>query len=322
MATQEFLSGGYIGKLGETVGQHWKQKRYIRRYVIPANPKTPAQMAGRTLFAAAIRLAQEAMVINGHQGVWPTDQITEFQGRTGQALRHLRAGDSEADSLPLFPDGSLFDVLLVAKNLFDMDTSGVEIVLDEASVSKACNVVITIGYYKNDELVQSASNTTVSLYENQDVVDVSRPTNGNFLWPVFIAGAGAVPQVPGVGRVDVAPFNDGWIHRSGHVNVVNALSYSFPNDMLLRLAVDTTFPEELENEDFAAVLYAWSVSDNRFMFFTLTGMARVGTSYIDIDLDRNIDDNKQMTIGGLSDEDSGERDLVIGLRVKTFNPGA
>jgi hypothetical protein len=262
------------------------------------------------------------MVINGHQGVWPTDQLTEFQGRTGQALRHLRAGESEADSLPLFPDGSLFDVLLVVKNLHGDGTSDTEIDLDDASVTKDCNVIFTTGYYKNGELVQSSSDTTVSLAEGDDVAFVACPSNANLLWPVYIAGAGAVPQVPGVGRVDVAPFNDGWVHRSGQVKAVSALSFVIQEGLRFRLTIDTVIPDDIENEDFLAVLYAWSVSDARFMFFTLTGMARAGMNYIDIDLDRDIDDNRQITVGGLSDEDSGEVDLVIGLRVKTFNPGA
>lgn len=72
MAKQNFLNGGYIGKLGNTVGQRWKDKKIVRTYVIPANPNTPAQQTARQQFATANKLAQQAMNINGHTGVWDT----------------------------------------------------------------------------------------------------------------------------------------------------------------------------------------------------------------------------------------------------------
>ncbi len=72
MAKQNFLAGGYIGKLGDTIGQRWKDKKIIRSYVKPRNPNTPAQQTARQQFALANKLAQQAMVINGHQGIWDT----------------------------------------------------------------------------------------------------------------------------------------------------------------------------------------------------------------------------------------------------------
>lgn len=105
MAKQNFLNGGYIGKLGNTVGQRWKDKKIVRTYAIPANPNTPAQQEVRQLFATANRLAQQAMTINGHQGVWDTSQKPEYSQRVGQAMRRLRLGYSEQDSLPLYPEG-------------------------------------------------------------------------------------------------------------------------------------------------------------------------------------------------------------------------
>ena len=105
MAKQNFLNGGYIGKLGNTVGQRWKDKKIIRTYVVPANPNTPAQQTARQQFATANKLAQQAMTINGHTGVWDTSTKPEYSQRVGQAMRRLRLGYSEQDSLPLFPEG-------------------------------------------------------------------------------------------------------------------------------------------------------------------------------------------------------------------------
>jgi hypothetical protein len=86
MAIQEFLSGGYIGKLGDTVGQRWKSKRMIREYVVPDNPQTPAQLKVRGEFTAGIRVAQAGMNFSGHSGVVGSETRTEFQERVSFAL--------------------------------------------------------------------------------------------------------------------------------------------------------------------------------------------------------------------------------------------
>ena len=55
MAKQNFLAGGFYGKLGAMVGQRWKNKRTIRTYVIPHNPNTPEQRKNRNGFAGAVQ---------------------------------------------------------------------------------------------------------------------------------------------------------------------------------------------------------------------------------------------------------------------------
>lgn len=105
MAKQNFLAGGYIGKLGDTIGQRWKDKKIIRSYVKPRNPNTPAQQTAREQFALANKLAQQAMVINGHQGIWDTSQKPEYAQRVGQAMRRIRLGYPEQDCIPLYPEG-------------------------------------------------------------------------------------------------------------------------------------------------------------------------------------------------------------------------
>lgn len=105
MAKQNFLAGGYIGKLGDTIGQRWKDKKIIRSYVKPRNPNTPAQQTARQQFALANKLAQQAMVINGHQGVWDTSSKPEYAQRVGQAMRRIRLGYPEQDCIPLYPEG-------------------------------------------------------------------------------------------------------------------------------------------------------------------------------------------------------------------------
>jgi hypothetical protein len=104
MARQEFFNGGFIGKVGDVIGQRWHEKRYVRTYTKPTNPKSDKQQHVRAVFRNAIKLAQQAMNVNGHDGKWDTTKISEFQARTSQALKKLHAGATLEDALPLYPD--------------------------------------------------------------------------------------------------------------------------------------------------------------------------------------------------------------------------
>ena len=105
MARQEFLSGGYRGKLGQTVGMRYRDRYTVREYVIPRDPQAPAQMAHRALFATAARLSKESRQINGNNGEWDTSQMSEYAARLKQAYAHLAAGETAAQAFPLHPDG-------------------------------------------------------------------------------------------------------------------------------------------------------------------------------------------------------------------------
>lgn len=103
MAIQNFISGGFYGKLGAMVGQRWRNKRTLRRYVVPFNPQTPKQQANRSSFAQGVALAQEAMNLNKGVDLWYIEAVPEFSARVGQASRELALGKSPAVALPIFP---------------------------------------------------------------------------------------------------------------------------------------------------------------------------------------------------------------------------
>jgi hypothetical protein len=119
MAIQDFLSGGFYGKIGDVVGQRWHNKRYIRAYVKPSNPNTPAQQRNRSLFAKANKLAQMAFNINKGDKAWNTAEKGEYSQRVGTAINRLKAGMSDTDALPLFPDGYIPDHTLTDPLFFD-----------------------------------------------------------------------------------------------------------------------------------------------------------------------------------------------------------
>lgn len=50
MGKLNLLKANWIGKVGETVGAKWKNKKVIRTYSVPSNPRTDAQVEVRTVF--------------------------------------------------------------------------------------------------------------------------------------------------------------------------------------------------------------------------------------------------------------------------------
>ena len=103
MAIQNFLSGGYYGKLGATVGQRWKNKRTIRTYVIPANPRTEIQQANRGKFANAVIFAQMGLQMNYYATVFEDPNFTRWNYRMKVARELKDRGMLDLDLIPLYP---------------------------------------------------------------------------------------------------------------------------------------------------------------------------------------------------------------------------
>lgn len=104
MAIQNFISGGYYGKLGATVGQRWKNKRTVRAYVIPKNPRTEKQQANRNVFKDALPYAQMGMAANFKAPCWNLPNTTEWNARVSEVRKKQKAGVSGISLIPLFPD--------------------------------------------------------------------------------------------------------------------------------------------------------------------------------------------------------------------------
>ena len=103
MAIQNFLSGGYYGKLGATVGQRWKNKRTIRTYVKPANPRTEVQQANRNRFANAVTFAQMGLQMNYYATVFDDPNFTHWNYRMKVARELRNQGLTGLDLIPLYP---------------------------------------------------------------------------------------------------------------------------------------------------------------------------------------------------------------------------
>ena len=103
MAKQNFIGGGYYGKLGGTVGQRWKNKRTIRSYVIPKNPRTEIQQANRARFKNLVPFAQLGMSANKGATVFIKENMTEWQARMSACSYFNSLGYDELDLVPLYP---------------------------------------------------------------------------------------------------------------------------------------------------------------------------------------------------------------------------
>lgn len=103
MAKQNFLSGGYYGKLGMTVGQRWKNIRTIRSYVIPHNPRTPAQQANRGQFGDCVFFAQVGMQLNYKAPCFVAPDKTAWNYRMSVARGLQDLGLQELERFPLYP---------------------------------------------------------------------------------------------------------------------------------------------------------------------------------------------------------------------------
>ena len=103
MAKQNFLAGGFYGKLGAMVGQRWKNKRTIRTYVIPKNPNTPEQKRNRNNFAGAVQFAQMGMQMNYYCTLFENPNFTKWNYRMSVARNLKFSGMTDLNLIPLYP---------------------------------------------------------------------------------------------------------------------------------------------------------------------------------------------------------------------------
>ena len=104
MAIQNFISGGYYGKLGETVGQRWKNKRTIRKYVVPKKKKKKKQQANRSKFGSAVPWAHIGMTMNFKNAVWGSSGTIEWNQRMSVVLNRMKRGLQGMQLIPLAPE--------------------------------------------------------------------------------------------------------------------------------------------------------------------------------------------------------------------------
>lgn len=131
MAKQNFLSGGYYGKLGMTVGQRWKNIRTIRSYVIPHNPRTEAQQANRGQFGDCVFYAQVAMQLNYKAPCFNLPNITSWNARMSTARSLQDLGLTELERFPLYPIDMALPYQITGANVTEViDETHIKVTVD------------------------------------------------------------------------------------------------------------------------------------------------------------------------------------------------
>lgn len=174
MAKQNFLSGGYYGKLGVTVGQRWKNKRTIRTYVIPANPRTPAQQANRSGFGAVVPYAQVGMAMNYKASCVQSADMTEWNVRMSIARELVKNGEEGLNLIPLYPVNFSLPYSITSatiKNVAGATSTflNLEGVLPE--VSRKYSVLLDL-YNEDDEFIERKLYSAETTAEDTSVLEV------------------------------------------------------------------------------------------------------------------------------------------------------
>lgn len=151
MAIFNTLAGGYYGKLGATVGQRWKNKRTLRTYVIPANPRTEKQQANRGTFKEAIFYAQVAQAMNPKTKVFDTSTMTLWNKRMSLARSLQTSFTRDLERLPLYPESFTPPILMERFGEFVEYRSQSEILLEITEAEELNGRKIAVAFTNNRE---------------------------------------------------------------------------------------------------------------------------------------------------------------------------
>ena len=185
MAKQNFLAGGYYGKLGATVGQRWKNQRTIRTYVVPENPRTPKQMANRNKFSASVPFAQKGMSMNYRSPVFTSETTTEWALRMSSAKYAMDLGLSDVAAIPVVPRGftSAYTITeITLESVIDATHARLSLVGTLPAGSKSYSLMIYFadgtrtGEYMLCEGVSDATDNTILTVTCEDAASLQSAT--------------------------------------------------------------------------------------------------------------------------------------------------
>ena len=128
MAIQNFIGGGFKGKLGATIGQGWKNKKVIRSNFVPANPRTQKQMANRNDFSVCVKMAQLAMQMNFRCPGFQSDSNTEWALRISSARNYFDKTKADMYCIPILPYGTV--AKYAVSDDFDVSGSSITFYID------------------------------------------------------------------------------------------------------------------------------------------------------------------------------------------------
>lgn len=111
MGILHFVKGTYHNKVGDVVGVRKGSTSVVRQYVIPSDPKTPAQLAQRAKFAQGEQFVNYAMQLNRGAKYWKVAG-GEKAARLKTYFEMSKMGGEWTFNFPVVPYGFTPDVLI------------------------------------------------------------------------------------------------------------------------------------------------------------------------------------------------------------------
>lgn len=105
MGKQNFIQGGFKGKVGNVIGAGWKDILTIRSYTKPANPKTERQKTVRNAFALKVKASQLANQCNYGSSLFSSTSNTSWGLRMAAASSFYAENKNILQFVPLIPYG-------------------------------------------------------------------------------------------------------------------------------------------------------------------------------------------------------------------------
>lgn len=105
MGKQNFIQGGFKGKVGNVIGAGWKDMLTIRAYTKPANPKTERQKTVRNAFALKVKASQLANQCNYGSSLFSSTSNTSWGLRMAAASSFYAENKNIIQFVPLIPYG-------------------------------------------------------------------------------------------------------------------------------------------------------------------------------------------------------------------------
>ena len=174
MAIQNFLSGGYYGKLGQTIGQRWKNKRTVKSYAVPTNPRTEKQQANRGRFANGVKLAQLAQAATYRSLLFSSESNTEWALRMSVAKNATDSGITGLDAVPLCPTGFVPKYLITNAILQNPGATSAPVLELKGTLPTVSQIFAIL--INNGELEPGIENTAIMYSEfNPDTKTVILP---------------------------------------------------------------------------------------------------------------------------------------------------
>ena len=174
MAIQNFLSGGYYGKLGQTIGQRWKNKRTVKAYAVPTNPRTEKQQANRGRFAYGVKLAQLAQAATYRSLLFSSESNTEWALRMSVAKNATDAGITGLDAVPLCPTGFVPKYLITNAILQNPGATSAPVLELKGTLPTVSQIFAIL--INNGEIEPGIENTAIMYSEfNPDTKTVTLP---------------------------------------------------------------------------------------------------------------------------------------------------